>query len=477
MEYLQIALPDQLQPDNNSQKVESNPALVFNNEAESVKKSIEIVASDLGSEAEAKHENSSSKAGCEAEQDLLRMFGDEKVMQSWDEEDFKRLPSMVSMVSSKKGSIHGLHHIKSHDSVKDSAFSRRKGRAMSGRHNKRKFATAIKEKRAKRNGVSSHSHSVSHFPPEINTDSTPPEHNKSKSVHIGLLLRQKLEQLKSREELRSCLHKQDLGVLSMQSFENLPLERATSGRHHYGGDDDSVIAVEELEANMEEGSPIKRNLHSDLLSGKKDDKVEIHTTPLFQYYSDPNESPVRGDPTESEQKQLPILSYLLEKKSENLADKEIQTETETLEIQIQTENVVQTDHQESQTESTGVKSIDKESQTIENSMLRTFDQEIQTEEIFYEKVNKTSDDQACDTTLPETNASQIRLSELNFSMIPAEKKVSKFEEMKTVIETEELKETKPETSKRSLLTSLVFSVIPFAIGSSLTYLLLKKKLR
>jgi len=271
---------------------------------------------------------------------------------------------------------------------------------------------------------------------------------------------------------------------------------------------------------MEEGSPMKRNLYSDLLSGKKDDKVEIHTTPLFQFNPEFSESPAKGgDVTESEQhQQLPILSYLLEKNSEQIADKEIQTEyIDTIDIEIQAENLIQVNNQESQTENTVVKVVDqemqiensrgvdievqaenliqinnqeiqtenfqvnvinKEIQTIENL---TFDQEIQTEEIFYEKPNKAANDdtmyQACDTTLPETNASQIRLSELNFSMIPAEKKMPKFEEMKTVLETEELKENKPEPSKRSLLTSLVLSVIPFAIGSSLTFLLLKKRLR
>jgi len=491
LDIIQIALPDQ------TQKVESNSALASNNEAESAtKKSREIVASDLGSdgepEVEQKIEKTSSKCAGEAEQDLLRMFGDEKVMQSWDEEDFKRLPSMVSMISSKKGSAHGSH-IKL-ESLKES-FRRPKGRASSGNF-KRKYATAVKEKRPKRNGASSHSHSVSRFPPEINTDSTPPEHNKSKSVHIGLLLRQKLEQLKSREELRHCLHKQDLSV-SMQSFENLNLETAK-----YAGDEDSVIAVEELEENME-GSPLKRNnISSDLMPEKEviTEKVEILTTPLFQF-SDVHEdieSTEKLPAVESpEQKPLHILSYL-EKRSSEKSEKEIQTlsinmndqfiqtvSVLTNEKDIQTASVF-TNEKDIQTASININdqdtqtiSIRTKDQDIQTVLIKTNNQEVQTETIELERVKPNDErgirEEICDTTIPD-NASQIRLSELNFSMIPTEKKPQRFEEMKTVVETEELKPEVTSHPKRSLLTSIVMTVIPFAIGTSLSYFLLKKRL-
>ena len=188
------------------------------------KRSREVLASELGSEGET-HENKEERGSLVTlEANGLDIdFEKEQILLSWEENDFPRLNSRASYRSRTKRSLQGITDPKERKKSIEFASgqkSKRRFKALSNMYNA--SMPSIKEKirrKAETPGVDSSAVSLDGYQ---SVDNQPKE-----TQNMGVLLRQKLEGLKIRQEFaeklatRSTSSAQKVQKINLEPFQNM----------------------------------------------------------------------------------------------------------------------------------------------------------------------------------------------------------------------------------------------------------------
>jgi len=399
----------------------------LHNEGDFAKKAREIIASELGSEDEREEEklgsDSSPYRESSGNQELINMFEDEKILLSWDEDDFKRLPSISAVSHSKKSSQYVNDALKEFSVMENNEgfLSNRRTRAISGIHHKIYAQTTGKKISHRRSETTGQKDIMS-------LTSSIIKNNKLRKMSLGFLLKQKLSNLKSGNDLQAHLLKQELDVHSLQNYKELMSELEINKQENKL---ENFTVFEDQHAESIEATPRRFSFQYmvDIPKENENDKpLEKKVTPAYgsiqTYLLTPGEGDLYGEQEKVGHDKIIIEDSLL---INNTIDKETQTNFE------------------------GEKLRQNFKEEANNKPL-TFDKEIQVQTEFYQ-----TDDAQTAYLMRENNNN---VSIVNKSTPPGNGTRTKNPSIK---------------EERGLLTSVVLTALPLVAGASLTYLYFRKK--